>query len=132
MGETPLWCPRTEKIWWIDIERRRLQSFDESTGQHDIHRFDNSTFLGSLALHRRGGFVVALDNSLHRFEPANTSLEHIVDVEPAGNGTRLNDGRCDRRGRLWIVSVRRSHLAPSAAPLEDGVHLFLADTYASQ
>ncbi|MEJ8846681.1 SMP-30/gluconolactonase/LRE family protein [Variovorax rhizosphaerae] len=104
LGETPLWCPRSEKIWWIDIERPRLQSFDEHTGQHEVHRFD-STFLGSLALHRRGGFVVALDNSLHRFDPANASLEHIVDVEPAGKGTRLNDGRCDRRGRLWIGTM---------------------------
>ena len=104
LGETPLWCPRTEKIWWIDIERPKLQSFDERTGQHAVHAF-GSTFLGSLALHRAGGFVVALDNSLHRFDPATSTLEHIIDVEPADKGTRLNDGRCDRRGRLWIGTM---------------------------
>jgi sugar lactone lactonase YvrE len=104
LGETPLWCPRSGRIWWIDIERPRLQSFDEASGRHEVFPF-SSSFLGSLALHRAGGFVVALDNRLHRFDPASRALEHIVDVEPADKGTRLNDGRCDRRGRLWIGSM---------------------------
>ncbi|MDM0037218.1 SMP-30/gluconolactonase/LRE family protein [Variovorax sp. J22P271] len=102
LGETPLWCPRTEKLWWIDIDRPRLQSFDERSGRHEVHRFEGHTFLGGQALHRQGGFVIALDNSLYRFEPGDGRLEHLVDVEPASKGTRLNDGRCDSRGRLWI------------------------------
>lgn len=104
LGETPLWCPRSNKIWWIDIERPKLQSFDERTGVHEVFPFD-STFLGSLALHHAGGFVVALDNGLHRFVPETGMLEHIVDVEPADRGTRLNDGRVDRQGRLWIGTM---------------------------
>lgn len=102
LGETPLWCPRTERVWWIDIDNPRLQSFDERSGRHEVHRFDGSTFLGGQALHRQGGFVIALDNSLHRFMPDTASLTHLVDVEPTSKGTRLNDGRCDSRGRLWI------------------------------
>jgi sugar lactone lactonase YvrE len=104
LGETPLWCPRTGKIWWIDIERPKLQSFDERKGTHCVYPFE-SRFAGSLALHRGGGFVVALDNSLYRFDPANSMLSHIVDVEPADRPTRLNDGRCDRQGRLWIGTM---------------------------
>lgn len=104
LGETPLWCSRTQKIWWIDIERPKLQSFDERTGVHEVFPFD-STYLGSLALHRRGGFVVALDNTLHRFQPATGALDPIVEVEPVALGTRLNDGRCDRNGRLWIGTM---------------------------
>ncbi|RZL87243.1 MAG: SMP-30/gluconolactonase/LRE family protein [Variovorax sp.] len=104
LGETPLWCPRTDKVWWIDIERPRLQSFDERTGKHDVYPFE-STFAGSLALHRNSGFVVGLDNTLHRFDPASATLNHIVDVESPDRRTRLNDGRCDRRGRLWIGTM---------------------------
>ena len=104
LGETPLWCPRTQKIWWIDIERPKLQSFDERSGRHEVFPFA-STYAGSLALHRAGGFVVALDNTLHRFDPSSSTLRHIADVEPADRPTRLNDGRCDRRGRLWIGTM---------------------------
>ncbi|CAA2101977.1 SMP-30/gluconolactonase/LRE family protein [Variovorax paradoxus] len=105
LGETPIWCPRSERVWWIDIERPRLQSFDERTGEHQVFEFAQSTFLGSLALHRRGGFVLALDNTLHRFDPASRTLERIAEVEPTAKGTRLNDGRCDRQGRLWIGTM---------------------------
>jgi len=104
LGETPLWCPRTRKVWWIDIEQPKLQSFDERTGVHEVYPFD-STFLGSLALHDKGGFVVALNNTLHRFDPQDGVLEKIVEIEPSSAGTRLNDGRCDGRGRLWIGTM---------------------------
>lgn len=103
LGETPLWCPRTGRVWWIDIEKPKLQSLDEATGRHEVYSFP-STFLGSVALHRAGGFLIALDNALHRFEPPGT-LEHLVDVEAPDAGTRLNDGRCDVRGRLWIGTM---------------------------
>lgn len=104
LGETPIWCPRTEKIWWIDIERPKLQSFDERTREHEVYPFD-ATFLGSLALHKDGGFVIALDNALHHFDPVSRNLRHLVDIEPADAGTRLNDGRCDQSGRLWIGTM---------------------------
>jgi sugar lactone lactonase YvrE len=104
LGETPIWCPRTEKIWWIDIERPKLQSFDGRTGKHEVYPFE-AAFLGSLALHRDGGFVIALDNALHHFDPETRKLTRLVDVEPADAGTRLNDGRCDRQGRLWIGTM---------------------------
>lgn len=105
LGETPIWCPRTQRIWWIDIERPKLQSFDERICEHQVFEFPQSTYLGSLALHRQGGFVLALDNTLHRFDPATRALQRIAEIEPIDKGTRLNDGRCDSRGRLWIGTM---------------------------
>ncbi len=104
LGETPIWCERTQRIWWIDIEKPKLQSFDAATGVHDVYPFP-STFLGSLVPHKQGGFVVALDNRLCHFDPVSRYLNTITDVEPHDAGTRLNDGRCDRRGRLWIGTM---------------------------
>jgi sugar lactone lactonase YvrE len=111
LGETPLWCPRTELLWWLDIERPRLQSFDPKTGAHRVFPFD-ATYAGSLAIHAGGGFLVALDNALHRFEPETGVLTPFVEIEPAGRGTRLNDGRCDRRGRLWIGTMDETFREP--------------------
>jgi sugar lactone lactonase YvrE len=104
LGETPLWCPRTGKVWWIDIEQPKLHSFDERSGVHQVFPFA-STFLGSVAFHRDGGFVLALDNTLYRFDPASRALDSLVEVEPPDAGTRLNDGRCDGQGRLWIGTM---------------------------
>jgi sugar lactone lactonase YvrE len=104
LGETPLWHPRTQRIWWLDIERPRLQSVDPRTGDYAVFPFD-ANYAGGLAFHADGGFLVALDNALHRFDPVTKGLTPFVEIEPAGNGARLNDGRCDRRGRLWIGTM---------------------------
>jgi len=104
LGETPIWCERTQRIWWIDIEKPKLQSFDEATGVHEVYPFP-STFLGSLVPHRQGGFLVALDNRLCHFDPVTRYVTTIADVEAHDKGTRLNDGRCDRSGRLWIGTM---------------------------
>ena len=45
LGETPLWCDRTRKLWWIDIDGRLHQSFDPATGAHQV----SPTIVGSLA-----------------------------------------------------------------------------------
>lgn len=104
LGETPLWCPRSRKLWWIDIEVPTLQSFSPETGKYDRFRF-SSTFLGSLALNGAGGFLVALDNTLNHFDPVTRETRTLAAVEPPTAGTRLNDGRCDRRGRFWVGTM---------------------------
>jgi sugar lactone lactonase YvrE len=56
--------------------------------------------------------VVALDNGLHGFDPATGKLQFLTHLEPNEPGNRYNDGRCDRRGRLWIgtmdMTIRRA------------------------
>ena len=64
----------TCKLWWLDIERPRLQSFDPSNGAHEVFPFD-SVHAGSLAICESGGFLVALDNDLFRFDPTDRRLK---------------------------------------------------------
>ena len=56
--------------------------------------------------------MLALDNGLHGFDPATGKLSFLVHAEPNEPGNRYNDGRCDRRGRLWIgtmdIGIRRA------------------------
>ncbi len=114
LGETPLWCAKTQRIWWLDIEKPKLQCFDEATGRHEVYPFDTD-FAGSIAFHAEGGFVLALGASLHRFQPEDGSLTPIAEIEPAAANTRLNDGRCDRQGRLWIGTMDNGLTQPKGS-----------------
>jgi sugar lactone lactonase YvrE len=53
-----------------------------------------------------------LDNGLHGYDPTTGKLNLMVHAEPDEPGNRYNDGRCDRRGRLWIgtmdIGIRRA------------------------
>jgi sugar lactone lactonase YvrE len=103
LGETPLWDERKQKLWWVDIERPKLQSFDPATGA--VERFPtDATFLGSQALTIDGSHLLARDLQLYRRDAATASLQLFAHFE-TGLDNRLNDGRVDARGRLWIGTM---------------------------
>lgn len=104
LGETPLWCERMQKLWWLDIEKPTLKSWDPESKEQASRPFE-TTFLGSQALtrndHKR---LVATGNSLQVLDLETGALTPFTTVE-TGDGTRLNDGRVDARGRLWIGTM---------------------------
>lgn len=114
LGETPIWCPRTNALWWIDIERPRLHRYDPATGRH-AERAIATTYLGSLALRRAGGFLVATGSALATCDPETGRLAPFAQVEDEGLGNRLNDGRADAAGRFWIGSMDLALHRPQAA-----------------
>jgi sugar lactone lactonase YvrE len=112
LGECCLWCPVTKRVWWLDIRRPCLQSYDPVSRQHQVYPLPGR-HCGCAALRKSGGLVVALDDGLHGFNPATGKLQFLVHAEPnEPPGNRYNDGRCDRRGRLWIgtmdIDIRRA------------------------
>jgi sugar lactone lactonase YvrE len=113
LGETPLWCDRSGRLWWIDIDRQLHQSFDPATGAHETTRYDCRS-LGSQALTSDGSHILAHDLSLRRRDPAGGSPRHFCDVEQ-GLDNRLNDGRVDARGRLWIGTMDNELHRPNGA-----------------
>jgi sugar lactone lactonase YvrE len=103
LGETPLWCEATERLWWIDIEDPRLHSYDPATGAVETVALPG-TYAGTQALTKAGDRLLAEDLTLYARD-ADTgyrcdllSLEHGLD-------NRLNDGRVDARGRFWVGTM---------------------------
>jgi sugar lactone lactonase YvrE len=114
LGETPLWCDRTQSLLWIDIDRARLHQHHPASGRRDTFNFQ-ARFLGSLALRRSAGVLVALDGALHTFDLATGTLQVLCEVAPAALDTRLNDGRCDAAGRLWVGTMDNGLKRPSGS-----------------
>ncbi|WGD49401.1 SMP-30/gluconolactonase/LRE family protein [Bradyrhizobium sp. CB1650] len=103
LGETPLWCDRSRKLWWIDIDRQLHQSFDPATSTHQVFRYPCQS-LGSQAFTIDGAHLLAPDLSICRRDPVTGLLSGICEVE-RGLDNRLNDGRVDARGRWWIGTM---------------------------
>ncbi len=111
LGESPLWCPRTRRLWWVDVHAPSLQSFDPASGAHDALPQPGRS-LGCIALRRAGGFVLAGDGALDAFDPATGARAPLIDLEPDRADIRLNDGKADPRGRLWIGSMSADAFVP--------------------
>jgi sugar lactone lactonase YvrE len=103
LGEGPVWDPAAGRIYWIDIKKRRLNSYDPSDRSQD--HWDLPDQPGALAMQAGGGLVLALAGGLAGFDPATGELTRWVNPEADLPGNRLNDGATDRRGRFWFGSM---------------------------
>lgn len=113
LGETPRWCERSARLWWVDVRRPALQSYDPVSGRHAAIRLHPDLVTGAIALREAGGFLLATAAGLCLFDPASGQppvfLAHPESGKP---GMRLNDGRCDRRGRFWVGSMHDTQRVP--------------------
>lgn len=104
VGECPVWCIRTQSLYWIDINCCLLNRFDPATGVNEVWRLPEP--IGSFGLCAQGGAVVALKSGFHLFNFIDGSLKSLANPEAHPAENRLNDGRCDRAGRFWAGSMR--------------------------
>jgi sugar lactone lactonase YvrE len=68
---------------------------------HKVENWSLDRDVGAMALRRGGGGVLALDDGFYFFDFATGRLELISLVDAEQPRTRLNDGKCDRRGRFF-------------------------------
>ena len=57
--------------------------------------------IGALALRQSGGAVMALADGFYFFDFKTGKYALIMEIEKDLPRTRLNDGKCDRRGRFF-------------------------------
>jgi sugar lactone lactonase YvrE len=121
LGEGSLWNWREQLLHWVDINGSSVHTFDPSS------RTDTSIDTGGYvttvvrrAPAKGGGLIVALKLSIAHISESNGQIQKIVDIpEPASN--RLNDGKCDAQGRLWVGSMNLEEREFAAA-------LYMVDT----
>ena len=103
LGEGPLWWPRDQGLWFVDIKKKQVHRFDPKTGRG--RSWDAPAQPGFLAPLANGPFIAGLKTGLHTFNPADGSftLRHRVEAHKPGN--RLNDGAVDAQGYLWFGSM---------------------------
>ncbi|MDC0692423.1 SMP-30/gluconolactonase/LRE family protein [Klebsiella pasteurii] len=98
LGECPLWCERTRRLYWTDIEASELLALEE--GNDAVMRWSLPERLGSFALTERSHILLMGLASRLAFYDLNTGLLSTVAASPGGTGIRIGDGRCDRTGNF--------------------------------
>ena len=106
LGEVPVWSSRDRLLYWVDIRAPALHALDIGSGTDRSWPMPEP--IGAVAIHAEGGLLLALASGLARFDPQTAALEMVQPIEADIQTSRLNDGRCDRRGRFWVGSMNRA------------------------
>ena len=159
VGESPLWSPLEQALYWVDIEGRTLHRW-QASGRVS-QRWELAERPACIALHAQGGLLCALESSVvHLHAPNAGELKRAATVATVTHGQpgmRFNDGRCDRSGAFWVGSmvmsmglaapagqiyrlgadvIQRQPLAPLITPnglafSPDGRTMYLSDSHPS-
>jgi sugar lactone lactonase YvrE len=112
LGECPLWDPERKRLAWVDVYNHRVHLFDPETGADRY--FETGDVVAAIALARGDRLLVGLRDRLAFLHLGSGEVEHICSIALGDPDTRLNDGKCDARGRFWVGSISKG---PGAAAL---------------
>jgi sugar lactone lactonase YvrE len=102
LGEAPVWDAERGELLWVDIDRglvhRRLR------GRADL-TLDAGQPVGCAVPRAGGGLALALRDGFALLPPGGGEPKLVAPVERERPDTRMNDGACDSRGRLWAGTM---------------------------
>ncbi|WP_210668469.1 SMP-30/gluconolactonase/LRE family protein [Pseudomonas protegens] len=105
-GESPVWHPQENALYWVDIPAGRLHRW-QPDGQ--THHWAADEMLGCIVRNQQGHWLGAMESGIFHLTPqadGRLVADKRTSVEHARPGMRFNDGRCDRQGRFWAGTMQ--------------------------
>lgn len=103
LGESPVWDPEKECLFWVDITEGKLHRYDIKTDKHKILDFKKS--ICAAARCSSGQLLIAFKRKLAILKDFQTESLQLKTTLLPRNGVRFNDGQIDPLGRLWIGTM---------------------------
>ena len=113
LGEGPLWDVEDQLLYWIDSSAAEVWCCGEDG--NNVKKYFVPSHIGSMAIRRNGGAVLALANGFNLYDFKTQKLTFIGDPEADEPENRLNDGKVDRRGRFIAGYMSYDHDREDAA-----------------
>lgn len=103
LGESPLWHPVEQALYWCDIPGRQVNRYQPRTGRHDEWSVDSEPACCAALL--GGGLLLAARDGLWRFDPGSGERSRLAEPPYDPARQRFNDGKPDAQGRFWIGTL---------------------------
>lgn len=132
VGEGPVWDVAEQALYYIDIVERKVFRWDPASGARKS--WDVPDMIGSMALRKNGGAIVALVTGIHTLDFATGEVAPFALMDPLDPELQLADGKVDRRGRFVFGTSHRTMKEPrgglwslgtdgALTQLDDDIHL---------
>ncbi|WP_413722119.1 SMP-30/gluconolactonase/LRE family protein [Sodalis sp. RH23] len=111
LGETPVWCSRSQSLLWVDILQQRLLRYWPSRGCVEQRRLD-CLFSAALPTEREEQFLIVAQQGilLYHYEKSSAGrdtprLELLCPYPADAAGTRPNEAAIAPDGSLWFSTM---------------------------
>jgi sugar lactone lactonase YvrE len=105
LGEGPIWDDRTRSLYFVDALNQRIHQYFPDRGTS--RPFEIGDLVSSLAFTRGDALLITLKKGLAMLDTGSGSITPLLELEVDKPANKLNDGKCDKRGRFWIGSFSR-------------------------
>lgn len=124
LGESPLWHPLLNTLFWVDIDKKTLFSkkVDNTpkktlnTISTDIKNIESQTLplinqvtmpdtVTAIAWLNADYLVLGTNTGIYRYHIISNTRELIIAIENDQPNTRSNDGRADPWGGFWLSTM---------------------------
>jgi sugar lactone lactonase YvrE len=112
LGEAPCWDPQSNALWWADMAGGRLHRRGVA-GEHRTRQVDVT--IGAIVARNGGGLMLAVDDGFASYDDDTGDIALVAPVVESDPSLRMNDGKCDARGRFYASSVARDGAAGRGA-----------------
>jgi xylono-1,5-lactonase len=116
LGEGALWSPARGELLWLDLADPALFRAGPDGAMVRTALPEGRAHLGTIALTPDPKTLLLADHGgLSTLDIATGAIRRFADPEHQRFGVSFNDGKVDRRGRLWIGSKDDAEVAPRGA-----------------
>ena len=109
-GESPLWDPAAQALYFIDNTGRKIHRYEVASGV--TRSWEVPSVITALALRALGGAVVTLRTGIHNFDFDTGVLQLLSPLDDPPPFV-FNDGKVDRRGRFLIGASTANFTHPT-------------------
>lgn len=114
LGESPRWNAAEARLYWVDIDARRIHRTDPATGRTETMQLDQP--VGCVAPRAGGGLILGLKDGCALIDAWGDTPRPFGPQMLAGlPEQRCNDACVDGAGRFWVGSVTSDKANPVAA-----------------
>lgn len=113
LGEGAFWNYKTQELYWVDIEGKKLNIYNPST---KINRsIEMPSLIGTVVPYTENEAVVALLDGIYIVNLETDEVTLFSNVESDMPENRFNDGKCDPNGNFWVGSMHFDQNRPNAS-----------------
>ena len=99
LGESPLWNHLNNKLYWVDIEDRKIKCFDDNKViEHSVIKKPTSLHIKDI-----NTLCCSLEDGVGIYDFRENKFNYLKKIDD--KKVRFNDGKCDKNGILYIGTI---------------------------